>query len=515
MNWKFWQKKKTDSNHRSRPQRGQRYYSAATTTDVTHSWTTSALSADAIIYRSLRVLRGRSREQYANNDYAKRFIGMCKSHVVGSEGFQFQARTQMRGGKLDKKANLALEAGWKAWSKPKHCDSAGRSSLAELSRLWIATVAVDGEVFVRRRLGAQYGKYQYALQFIDAERFDPTYCEVLSNGNRILHSIEYNDDDRPVAYYASDAPTAPWGSFRANRKVTRIPADEIWHGFIVERVGQKRGIPWLATPLQRMQMLDGYEEAAVIAARAGATKAMFYRQDEDADPELAGLATLKDEATGELIEELTPGMASILPPGVYPEAYDPTYPHELYADFVKTSLRGIASGLGVSYHKLAGDLSDVNFSAGRLGEAEDQELWKTLQNWCVSSWLDLMYDDWLDWQLKIATLRVTGGNGNAPLNPARYEDYLKVSFQGRRWEGIQPLVEANANTVNLKNLLTSPQRLLSEKGIDPEELIEEWVQWNDRIAAAGLQMVEVQADTEVEPEGDETKPKPGAKPDAG
>lgn len=43
-----------------------------------------------------------------------------------------------------------------------------------------------------------------------------------------------------------------------------------------------------------------------------------------------------------------------------------------YADYTKVSLRAIAAGLGVPYEALTGDLSNVNFSSGRMGWLEYQ-----------------------------------------------------------------------------------------------------------------------------------------------
>lgn len=472
---------------------GKRYYTAGSLSDVAASWTTKALTADQIVYNNWLTLVARSREQYANNDYARRFVQLCKSHVVGADGFQLQAQTQLRNGEPDMKANEALETGWREWQRARYCDVTGKSAFVDLLRLWIASVPVDGEVFVRRRLMVpETGHFGYALQFVDSVLIDPRHNETLLNGHRIIAGIEYDQNDRTVAYYVGNTPAKPWMSYQPERTVTRVPASEIWHSFIVERVGQKRGIPWFSTPLQRMQMLDGYEEAAVVAARAGAQKAMFYQQGEDAAPSELGLAApvaTGQTENGEFIDDIEPGMVSVMPYGYTLGAYDPTYPHEQFGDFIKANLRGIASGLGVSYHKLAGDLADVNFSSGRLGEQEDRELWRALQNWCVSSFLEPLYEDWLSVQLRLNNLTINGARGPRPLDPEQEDKYRNVRFIGRRWQGIQPKEEADANQVNLANKLTSPQRLLREQGIDPDDLIAEWRQWQDKLATAGLQPV--------------------------
>ncbi|MEX0300958.1 MAG: phage portal protein, partial [Leisingera sp.] len=51
--------------------RGTRMFQAAETDRLTSGWTNTPMPADQIIRRNWRVLVARSREQSANNDYAK------------------------------------------------------------------------------------------------------------------------------------------------------------------------------------------------------------------------------------------------------------------------------------------------------------------------------------------------------------------------------------------------------------------------------------------------------------
>lgn len=474
----------TERSIQKRPRQPQlkRAYGAAQSSNLTSSWTTAAKTADQVVYQNLRVLRARSRDQFEGNDFARRFVEMVKTHVVGPDGFNLQATVEGRDGKLDTVANDAIEREWKSWQRSRTSHAPGHLHFTDFCRLAMGALATDGEVIIHRRLGSKYGAYQYALTFIDPVLLDVLYNEDLRNGHRVRFGIEYDEDDRAVAYYfakSSHLPYLPHGE----KEYRRVPAEEITHLYISERVGQRRGIPWLATPLLRMQMLDGYSEAAVTAARLGAAKAVFYRSDGDGDPDLSGIATL--EENGQLVEEIDPASANILPPGVIPDAYDPTYPHQQFDSFVKAQLRSIAAGLGVSYHKMANDLEGVNYSSGRLGELEDRELWKRLQNWMIESFIRPLYEDWLALQLKLGTITVPTRTGPMPLS-GTFDRYARVSIQGRRWEWTDPQKEANGNKINLDNYLTSPQRVLRNAGHDPEEIVNEWKKWRQMLADAGL-----------------------------
>ena len=113
----------------------------------------------------------------------------------------------------------------------------------------------------RKIYGPEAGPFGFALLMLDPQRCDPQYdvqptdYASSASGNRILSGIEYDGYDRPVAYYFTTE-TGSQGSYQ------RIPADEIIHGFLPEMVGQKRGLPWMATSLFRMKHLAGFEHAA-------------------------------------------------------------------------------------------------------------------------------------------------------------------------------------------------------------------------------------------------------------
>lgn len=87
-----------------------RHFRAGNTDRLTTGWGTFPVAADSIIERYQRPLVARSREQAANNDYARAFLRMCRQNIVGPQGVMLQAQAQTAGGKLDTAANDAIEA---------------------------------------------------------------------------------------------------------------------------------------------------------------------------------------------------------------------------------------------------------------------------------------------------------------------------------------------------------------------------------------------------------------------
>jgi capsid protein len=426
-------------------------FAASEVTNLTQSWGTTPVPINEIIRRSLTALRARSREQIRNNDYAKKFIGMLKTNVVGPAGFNFNARSKDTNGSPDKMANTAIEKAFKKWSKRKNCDLVGRQSFVDMCRTMIATVAGDGETLHRIRIGRTFGKFGFQLEALEA-----------------YHLREYVGVDPLLGLntYVS-------GKYR------RVPAAEIIHCYLVDNPGQIRGFPWLSTPLSRLNMLGGFEEAALVNARAGAGKMGFYKNMNDLSE---GHGEYDD--AGELVDDSDPGSWHKLPPGVEIQEYDPTYPNNEFETFVKSSLRGIAAGLGVSYHTLANDLAGVNYSSGRLGMFDERDVWKMLQGWMSECFLEVVYERWLN-RTTLTGLITTQGK---PLrtDDESYEKYSEVEFSGRRWPGMDPAKESKANNEGHALKTKSRSQIIRDEGREPEDVWQEMADEEKVMESMGL-----------------------------
>lgn len=253
-----------------------RMYAAAKIDRFGTDWVGMPLTADNVVDRNQRILVARSREQAANNDYARSFLRMCRQNIVGPHGVTLQAKSRNDSGKLDTNANDAIEYGWEEWGKAKNCDVTGKRSWRAIQSTCVTTAARDGEFMVRLVWGRDGGPWGFALQVLDPQR-----CPVDVNEDRtgrgtfIRQGIEFNKYGRPLYYlFTSDDERDSDYTF-GGRHFVRVPADQIVHGFLEDMVGQKRGLPWMATSLFRMRQLNGMEDAAIVNARVGASKMGF------------------------------------------------------------------------------------------------------------------------------------------------------------------------------------------------------------------------------------------------
>lgn len=437
-------------------------FQGAQTDRLTASWGTTPLPADQIIYRNQMPLVARSREQSQNNDYAKAFLRMCHQNIIGPQGVMLSAQARTDSGRLDQAANEAVEWAWWEWSKPANCDVRGKQSLRAISKSCIISAAKDGEYMVRMvwgPAGGDAGPWGFSLQTIDPQR-----CPVHMNEDRpqgggfIRHGIHFNEYGRPIFYYldGTKEPRDGYAYAYGGMYYTRVPAEEIIHGFEEDMVGQKRGLPWMATSLFRMRHLNGMEDAAVINARVGAAKMGFIQWKEGFGPEY------NDENDIPEIDAEA-GVFETLPEGAELKEWSPQYPTGEFSPFTKYILRGISAGMGVPYNELAADLEGVNFSSIRQGTLDSREHWKDKQQWFIETFFQRVYDAWLPRALLAGRIKVRG----KPLSAARIERYSVVEFQPRRWDWIDPRADTDAAVESKNNLLKSPSAIIREQGKDP------------------------------------------------
>jgi lambda family phage portal protein len=430
-------------------------------------WSRANTSMDYDLQQSLQTMRAFSRDLTVNSFIGKRFLNLVKTHVVGPNGFSFNAKPRFNDGKLDVQAAIAIKQAWTEFCGRGVCDVTGKLSMIDVDQINVASLARDGEFLVREVIGAPVNDYGYALQLLDTDRLDIQFNnDRLANGNQVVMGVELTPYGRPVAFYIlTQHPGSVHGGYTYHRH-DRVPAENLHHVFIPERPEQTRGIPWLHAVMTETKNLTGFVEAAIIASRVGASKMGFFTSP---DGDLAPLADGTDP-DGELYTDVEPGKFAALPNGYDFKPFDPDYPNEMVESFMKAMLRNIASGINVAYHTLSSDLEGVNFSSTRAGTLEERDAWMTVQGFYVLSFKNLVYSNWLKYALLNG--RITLKKGSA-LPAEKYAIYNKPVFNGRRWQWVDPSKDVKANTDALFAKITSHTRVLADEGVDIRELWQE------------------------------------------
>jgi lambda family phage portal protein len=450
----------------------QRGIDAANSGRLLADWITMNQTADDEIRWTLSKMRARARDLEKNNGIARHFLRAAAANVIGPYGFKHSPRVRNNDGQLSQQINRKISEAWDTWTTTPALD--GRFHFNGLSRLLLKTVARDGEVIVRKWRGE--GKYGLALESIEADQLDE---DLISDANKsgtkpnIHMGVEMDAFRRPIAYYLWDRPADSFG-LTTNRKRLRVPADEIFHLYDPDRLGQTRGPSWLVASIIPLRHLNGYIESELVAARISAAKMLFFQQKQG---EL-GQATPAAGQTG-FITEASPGQMAVVPPGYEIADYSPEHPSTAFGAFVKGGMRQVATALGMSYNALANDLEGVNYSSMRSGLLVERDYWRMIQEWWEQRFLLPLYAEWM----RMAVL-----SGELVLDTRDARKYLSVKFAGRGWPWVDPLKDMQAGVLGIQSGLASRTQLLAETGQDFEEVISELAEEQRMADLAGVEI---------------------------
>lgn len=456
----------------------QRGFAAAQSEEIFANFRGTANSINGDLHADLQKMRRRARQEAYDDPYVVKFLAMFRTNVTGPQGIQLQADFLDKAGEQDTGDNQYVEDAFDAWGKRGICDVGGRLSWTDAQALAISTVARDGEVLVRLVKNAD-NPFGFAIQLLETDYLDEKHVEDLGNGRRIVMGIELDEWDRAIAYHLrpSRAYFDPVTGFARRTENLRIPADQILHPFPVIRPGQLRGFPLSHAVLRRLHMLDGYEEAEVVAARKGACHGGFIKTP--SGDEFTGD---EEAADGSLLEEMGPGEMRQLPAGWEFQNYSPEHPTSAYRDFTKGALRGVASGLNVPYNSLSGDLESVSYSSLRQAALEERDIWRFWQKWFAESFCQPIYECWFDMAILKGALKQLPAWNRAK--------FMRVRWQPRGWQWVDPLKEINAAEAAIRLGVATRQDVLSAQGKDFDDTLAQLVKEKAALEKAGLTSID-------------------------
>jgi len=437
-----------------------RGYTAASNNYQFNDWLSSSQTANEEVLAGGSKLRNRAREAERNDEYIKKFIKTNEQKVVGSQGIRLNMQVLNNDGSLDKNANDAIEKAWKDWAKPANCSATKRNSLNDICRMWAKAIPRDGEIFVQKIPGFN-NRYGFALQPYEGD-FVPFANGQTTSGNEIVLGCEINNFGAVLAYWFNPVKDLV-DTISPNS--TRIRSEFICHGYTEERPGQLRGVTETHASLPVSHILNGYREAEVTGARANACRMGSYERDpayNDVDGEVDDLQTYQ-------FASMAPGDIGVTPKGWKLNLHSNTNVNNNSGTFMKTILRGLASGLGVGYNVLANDYEGVNFSSLRGAVLEDQETYKIKQDQLIEKLLNPVFEMWLQQALLRRLIIVNG----TPLSIENYDKYNKPEFIARPFEWVDPLKDAQRSEIEVANGWSSDKQVAKMRGKELRDMYQE------------------------------------------
>jgi lambda family phage portal protein len=351
----------------------------------TDGWLTNLAGPNADIKAALGTLIQRHQDLVDSDPYCKRAIDVIVSNWIG-EGVEGAPR----GG------TKAFARGWDEWASSTDCDYHGRCNFYGLQELAARTIATRGSVLARQRVEptlTRSGLVPLQLQLMEPDWLDTGK----DNGVSVIGGKEYDAEGRWLGAWLYDHHPGDASFGRLRMSSSFVPASELLHVFEMRRPGQYTGIPWGTSVLLRARDIADYESAEVLKQKLAACFAAFIT---DTDLE-------SDREGDELTETIEPGLLQRLAPGQSIELATPPRV-EGYDSFMRSNLRAIAMGYGITYEALTGDLTNVNFSSGRMGFLEFS---RNIARWRWNILVPQLLDPVARWYADLA--QVTSG-GRVP-----------------------------------------------------------------------------------------------------
>ncbi len=450
-----------------------RHYEAASSGRRTQGWRRGGGDANAMLGPSLARLRETARDLVRNNGHAESALGTICDHVVG---WGIVAKP--------KKKNRRAQDLWDRWAGTTDCDADGRNDFYGLQHLALRTVVESGEVIIRRRFRRPEDGLSIPMQI---QVLDPDYIDTLKIGttevrnaagtvvgrNRIVHGIEFDMLGRRVAYWLfRDHPGSAVAVTSAQSY--RVPAESVQHIYRQDRPGQVRGASWFAPVLLKFKDFDEFDDATLMKQKIAACLAVITT---DHDGSALPLGT-KDDTQSPEWDSLEPGMIIQASPGRQVTVVQPPTVRE-YPEYCATTLRGIATGLGVSYEDLTGDYSQVNYSSARMGR---QRHWAKVEGWRWRMLIPQMCMPVWTWAMEAAAMSQPSGE-----NRASWLDLL-ATWTAPPSPMVDPDKEGLAYKRNIRSGLMSLSEALRERGYEPEDVLREMAADNALMDKLGLML---------------------------
>lgn len=420
-------------------------------------------TADEDALPGLPELRARSREMMMNAPLASGAVKTVVTNVVGT-GLRLSAQVNRHilasigiSAEAAEEYEHALEAEWQLFCRRENADHAQRLCFEEMQELAFRSVLGSGDCFVAAVARPAGADFDFALQLIEADRVSnpsrKASTETLADG------IEYTDAGVPVACHVAELPRTGTGARNWRRLPLRAVdgSPRVLHLMHGERIGQSRGVPYLAPVVATLKDLDRYSQAELTAAVLNACIAILGESPKGDSPLKAGAdagggglrrADINFES-GMVLEGFMPGETL--------KSFAPDRPSQGFDPFVLAVLRQVGVALELPFELLVKHFT-ASYSAARAALLQAAGFFKARRVWLARNMCQPSYE----LVVRNAVLR-----GTLVLPGFLEDSRLRMAWLGTRWTGdsfgqINPEIEVRAAERRIRLGLSSRTRETAE-----------------------------------------------------
>ena len=405
---------------------------------------------------NLPSLRQRSRDLYMGVPLATGALKTMRTNCVGvGLSLKSQVDYDYLGMSKDEAKALCkqIEREFSLWADSTACDLERLDNFKELQQLAFLNWLMSGDVVALLPTTKRVNTlYDLRIRLIEADRVSTPDDKM--DDLRITSGVEKNDNGEVVAYHISSTHPLSSQDMTMETKWTRVKAygkvtgrRNVLHVMNRERIGQLRGVPFLAPVIESLKQLGRYTDAELVAAVVSGCFTVFIQRETgsagafgEVVPEEQQVDTDPDSI------EISPGAVYDLTPGEKIDTANPGRPNSEFDAFVTSICRQIGAALEIPFEMLVKHFT-ASYSASRAALLEAWKMFKMYRGWLVADFCQPIYEEWL-------TEAVAKGRIAAPgffADPLVRKAYCKASWNGPAQGLLNPVQEVQAAQLRVTN----------------------------------------------------------------
>ena len=427
-------------------------------------------SGNSVTDGAAETLRGQARHLEQNHDLAKGILTCLVNNSVGAKGIGIEFQPKNADGTVNKELSENLSWYFTEWGRSP--ETTGEYSWAKTQRMVAKAWFRDGEVLSKSIIGSvpllrHNTIVPYSLELLEADHI----ADINEAGNGLIQGIKRNEWGQVRLIYIYDQ--HPGEAFGFKMKYRPVAAEDIDHLKMTDRIRQNRGVSIFAAVMNRLNDLKDYEEAERVAARISAAMAAYIKKG---TPDMYGAGS--DDEDEDRSFEFAPGTVfDNLAPGEDVGMLQSNRPSALLQPFRDSMLKAIASGSGSGYSTISKNY-DGTYSSQR------QELVEQWANYAALS------DDFISGFVapvvrRFIRVAVMSGVVKVPASVDR-DTLYDVDYLTPAMPWIDPKKEAAGHEANLNLKITSPQKIIRSRGDNPDDILDQWQQWQEKLQSRKL-----------------------------
>lgn len=425
-------------------------------------WLYRGGSADEDIENNLSTLRQRSRDLYMGVPLATGAIKTCRTNVVGS-GLKLKSQIDNEILNITKEQardlETKIEREFALWADSTACDLERFDNFYELQQLAFLNWLLSGDVIATLPVTTRINSpYDIRIHLIEADRVCNPNDTPAEN---IIGGVETNEAGEVTAYHIKKS--HPLSNYQYKLGWVRIDAfgantgrRNVIHLMSRERIGQRRGVPFLSPVIESLKQLGRYTDAELVAAVVSGFFTVFIEKDSASSDNAYGEMIPESEqidADDENSIELAPGAIVDLEKGEKANSINPGRPNTAFDGFVTAICRQIGAALEIPYELLVKNFN-ASYSASRGALMEAWKMFRMYRTWLANDFCQPIFEEWFS--EAVAKNRIAA--------PGFFSDpILQKAYCGAEWNGpaqglLNPVQEVNAAEKRVLNGFSTRDR---------------------------------------------------------